>query len=202
MIVLSVSLFLVLGYLLGSLSFAYWIARSRGVDIFREGSGNPGATNVKRVLGNQLGTLVFVLDFLKGLVAVLLALYFSGESAGIAATIGAVIGHSYSLFLQFRGGKGVAVTMGALAALMPAVLFVGWVAWVASFYTFRYVSLASIIFAICLPIAAWILHIAGLDISWTVIVFSLLVAALIIYRHSSNISRLLAGTEPRYEKNK
>lgn len=202
MFFLSLIFFLLIGYIFGSLSFAYWIAKSKGVDIFERGSGNPGATNVKRVLGSQMGTLVFVLDFLKGFTAVVLALALSGEPAGIAATVGAVIGHSYSIFLGFRGGKGVAVTMGGLAALMPEVLIVGLVAWVSAFYTFRYVSLASILFACCLPLAALVFRLAGLPITWPVILFAAVIGGLIIYRHKSNIARLMDGTEHRYVKSR
>lgn len=196
--VLSVSLCALLGYLIGSLSFAVWIAKSRGVDILKEGSGNPGATNVKRVLGKKAGNTVFFLDFLKGCVAVGLGLWIAGDPGGIAGAVGAVLGHSASIFIRFRGGKGVAVTMGALLVLMPITLLTGLVIWVITFKVSRYVSLASILFAISLPVTALILNqIWGL-VSQPLVIFAALIAVLIVVRHRSNLVRLINGQEHKF----
>ncbi|MEO0797222.1 MAG: glycerol-3-phosphate 1-O-acyltransferase PlsY [Verrucomicrobiota bacterium] len=192
---------LLLGYVLGAIPFAVIIAKRHGVDILKEGSGNPGATNVKRVLGKTAGNLCFVLDLLKGFVATLIPkLLLDGDAAlsiAILGLVGAILGHSYSIFIGFKGGKGVAVTMGGLLALAPFVLLGGLLVWVATFYTSRYVSLASIVFGISLPLLALM---AG---SPTVLTsFLALLAVLIAYKHKSNIQRLLSGTENRFSKNK
>ena len=187
------------GYLLGSVSFATLIAKQHGVDIFKEGSGNPGATNVKRVIGKKAGNTVFFLDFLKGFVAALLPLIFIAtehrELLSICALIGAIAGHSFSIFLKFKGGKGVATTMGGFLALAPWALLIGAVVWVIVFYSFRYVSLASMLFGISLPISSFVLG----ESQW-VFGFCLLIACLLIVLHRSNIVRLLNGTENRSVK--
>lgn len=187
------------GYLLGSLSFATIIAKRHGVDIFKEGSKNPGATNVKRVLGKKAGNTVFVLDFLKGFVAALLPLLLANvenrELLAIASIIAAIVGHSFSIFMRFRGGKGVATTMGGFLALVPWVLLIGIGVWLVAFYSLRYVSLASILFGISLPASAFFLG----ESIW-VLCFCGLIALLLVVRHKSNIARLLNGTENRFSK--
>lgn len=188
------------GYLLGSISFAVIISRCHGVDILKAGSGNPGATNVKRVLGKKAGNTVFVLDFLKGFVATAWPLLFWKDgnyviSLQIAGMMAAIIGHSFSIFLKFRGGKGVATAMGGLLALSPWVLIVGVLLWIIVFYLSRYVSLASIVFGLSLPLSSWLLGDERI-VTW----FLLLLALLIIVRHRSNIKRLIQGTENRFEK--
>ncbi len=187
----------VVGYLLGSISFAVMVAKRQGVDIFSAGSGNPGATNVKRVLGAKWGNLVFALDALKGFVAAFWPLLLLGSiHLGIVGLVAAILGHSFSVFLKFRGGKGVATTMGGLLALMPFVLLVGLIVWAVCFYTTKVVALASILFAISLPIAAWWLGGAE-DPRFTL---ALLLCALIVVRHRSNIVRLIQGKENSFKK--
>lgn len=190
---------LLVGYFLGSISFAVIIARRHGVDILKEGSGNPGATNVKRTLGKRAGNLCFALDALKGFLATLLPMVLVSDGNELALAIiglvGAILGHSFSVFIGFKGGKGVAVTMGGLLALSPAVLIGGLLIWVATFYTSRYVSLASIAFGISLPLLSLIF-----GKPWLLTGFFVLLAALIIIRHKSNIKRLLSGTESRFAK--
>lgn len=190
---------LLVGYFLGAISFAVIIAKRRGVDILKEGSGNPGATNVKRVLGKKAGNLCFALDAVKGFLAALLPLLLVRDGPAlpyaILGLVGAIIGHSYSVFIGFKGGKGVAVTMGGLLALAPLVLLGGILVWLATFYTSRYVSLASIIFGFSLPLIAWMSGEPGVLIG-----FLALLAALIAARHRGNIQRLLAGTENRFSK--
>ncbi|WP_309386528.1 glycerol-3-phosphate 1-O-acyltransferase PlsY [Cerasicoccus frondis] len=190
---------LLVGYLLGAISFAVIIGKKHGVDILKVGSGNPGATNVKRAIGKKAGNLCFALDALKGFVATLLPqLVVDSEHAlafAIIGLVGAIIGHSFSIFIGFKGGKGVAVTMGGLLALAPLVLICGLLVWVATFYTSRYVSLASIAFGVSLPLLALMAGSPGL-----LVAFFALLAALIIIRHKGNIQRLLAGTENRFTK--
>jgi glycerol-3-phosphate acyltransferase PlsY len=197
MSILHSILVFVIGYLLGSVSFAVMVARSRGVDIFKEGSGNPGATNVKRVLGSKWGNLVFSLDALKGFVAAVWPVWVLGSAElGIVGLIAAILGHSFSVFLKFRGGKGVATTMGGLLALMPLVLLVGLLAWVACFYTTKVVALASILFAVSLPLAAWGFH----GVADPRFALALLLSVLIVVRHRSNIARLRQGKENSFKK--
>jgi len=205
---------LLIGYLVGSVSFAVCVARAKGVDIFSQGSGNPGATNVKRVLGRRAGNFVFLLDFLKGTLAAGIGLWLAGDPGGIAGAAGAVGGHSCSVFLKFRGGKGVAATMGALLALLPWVLLAGLVVWLAVFFTTRIVSLASILFAIALPVAAGLLRFfsapegsgdgAGGWLSQPpsteLVVFSAVIGVLIVVRHRSNLVRLMKGQETSFRK--
>ncbi len=186
------------GYLIGSVSFAVLLAKARGVDIFAVGSGNPGATNVLRVLGRPYGYACFTLDALKGAGAVLLGkgMALQGgldpQGAGLVALLGAILGHSFSVFLKFRGGKGVATTVGGLFALLPPVMLVGALLWLVVFFLSRYVSLASIVLAVSLPVSALLLR-----LDTYLVLFCALLAAIIIVRHRANIRRLLDGTEPR-----
>ena len=188
-----------IGYLLGAISFAVIVCKQQGVDIFKQGSGNPGATNVKRVLGAKWGNLVFALDALKGLVAAGWPLLVFDEFALRFAVIGlisAILGHSFSVFLKFRGGKGVATTMGGLLAIMPESLLVGLLVWLLAFAATRIVALASIFFAFSLPISA--LNFYGpSDPRFTL---SMMLCVLIFFRHRSNLKRLLRGQENSFKK--
>jgi glycerol-3-phosphate acyltransferase PlsY len=190
----------VIGYLLGSLPFGYLFARAQGVDIFKAGSGNPGATNVKRVLGARAGHTVFVLDVLKGAVAAgwpLLPLLHAPDARmiGLAGVIAAVLGHSFSIFTKFKGGKGVATAAGGLMVLMPVSCAIGAAVWVLTFFLTRYVSLGSILAAIAVPAASWLRgNPLPLDIVATA------VGLFVIVRHRENIRRLLNGTENKFVK--
>ncbi|ACB76797.1 glycerol-3-phosphate 1-O-acyltransferase PlsY [Opitutus terrae] len=210
---------LILGYLLGSLPFGYLVARSHGVNIFEVGSKNPGATNVRRVLGPRPGTLVFALDALKGAAASWWALLShtdvsvtfaldetslaaSGTVAGsawtqlgVAGLIGALLGHGFSCFTRFRGGKGVATSAGGILILMPGATVIAALAWVTVFYATRYVSLASIVAALALVAAAFLLTLPGLLLG-----LSIVIAAFVVIRHRTNIGRLLNGTENKSGK--
>jgi glycerol-3-phosphate acyltransferase PlsY len=201
---------LALGYFLGSLPFGVWVARAHGVDIFKVGSGNPGATNVKRSIGKKAGNLVFLLDFLKGVVATVWpkiaawigAAWLAGdvelvERLAVAGMVGAIAGHSFSCFIGFRGGKGVATSIGGLLALNWQVALIGVAVWLVVFYATRYVSLASILLAASLPVSAWLLH----RTSFLTLFFCIL-GAFIIVRHRTNIQRLIAGTESKFAKKK
>jgi len=198
--VLLASVVLLTGYSLGSISFAVLVARSNGVNIFEMGSGNPGATNVLRSLGKGAGYLVFFLDFLKGFTAAFWPIVFTGSGGiypwlPIIGLTGAILGHSYSLFLKFRGGKGVATTVGGLLAMQPWVILIGIGLWLVIFYSTRYVSLASLILGISLPLTSWFFQSFPGDFY-----FALLLAVLIVVRHKTNIRRLLRGEENRFVK--
>ncbi len=167
------------------------------MDIFTKGSGNPGATNVKRTLGSKWGNAVFALDALKGFLAAVWPIFFLGSlRLGIIGLVASIIGHSYSIFLKFRGGKGVATTMGGLLAIMPLVLLTGLLVWLACFYTTKVVALASILFAVSLPISAFFLNGTG-DPRFTL---ALLLSLLIVLRHRTNIARLMQGKENSFKK--
>ncbi len=186
------------GYLLGSIPFGFLIAKARGIDIRQHGSGNIGATNVLRVVGKKWGFLVFALDALKGFLAVYgtLLLISNTPPALIAAALGCILGHNFPVWLRFKGGKGIATTAGALIGLFPLAIGVAFLVWIVLFYTTRYVSLASIFAAAVVPLVVW--WQAG---SFTLFVgFSFLIAALAIWRHRSNIRRLLDGTENRFKR--
>src|SRR5438309_1935573 len=140
-------------YLVGAVPFGYLVAKARGVDIIKQGSGNIGATNVGRVLGKRFGILVFVLDFLKGAVPVLAAPWLanlvgpvaSRDAMRVAAGLAAFLGHIFPVFLGFRGGKGVATGSGVVAVLLPWPALGTALAWITVLCAYRYVSLASLV---------------------------------------------------------
>ena len=191
-------------FLLGSIPTGYLVARAKGVDIRQHGSGNIGATNVFRTLGKPLGILVFFIDALKGFGAVWLANHF-GEACpwtGIVAAVSAIAGHNYTPWLGFKGGKGIATSAGVLLALMPWAVLAIAIVWVVVFKVSRYVSLASICAAAALPVAVGALWSVGCGGNGPLLAFALLISALAIWRHRSNIERLRAGTESRFEPKK
>lgn len=185
------------GYLIGSLPFGVMVAKANGVDIFSVGSRNPGATNVKRCVSKKAGNIVFLLDTLKGFFATFwpLLLLNSDYTYGLIGLVFAVLGHSFSLFTGFRGGKGVSTMLGGIVALMPWAALVGMIVWIAVFYTSRYVSLASICLAVSLPITNFVIGEAA-ALTWV----SLALGVLVVVRHKDNISRLLKGQENKFEK--
>jgi glycerol-3-phosphate acyltransferase PlsY len=198
-----------IGYLLGSLPSGYLIGRLAGVDIRTLGSGNIGATNVLRVLGKRFGYPVFLIDFAKGLVAVLLAVLLATHSRGgrsfveLGAAIGAVcavVGHSFPVWLRFKGGKGVATSIGALFGLMPVAAVVVCAVWLVTFEISRYVSLASVIAALALPLTVAAMRFFQQPVTPVLLYFSLCLAAVIVVRHRSNLARLWRGTEPRFRR--
>ena len=196
MAVVSILIVAIIGYLLGAISFAVIIARSKGVDIFKEGSGNPGATNVKRILGKKWGNAVFVLDALKGFTAAGLPLFvvYHDDRLAVIGLIAAILGHSFSLFLKFRGGKGVATTIGGLLALMCPALLIGLVVWLIIFYTKKVVALASIFFAVSLPLSAYFIY--GTEDPRFYL--GVVLAIFIVGRHRSNIIRMFSGKENKF----
>ena len=195
------------GYILGSIPFGVLVAKRAGVDIFSVGSGNPGATNVLRSVSKPAGYLVFFMDFLKGLIATTWFLFpwvsFSGDSTlGLWGLPGAVLGHTYPIFTRFRGGKGVATTMGGLLGVMPVCLILGLVTWLLIFFSTRYVALASIGFGLSLPVCAIVNAWSNEDSSSVAgkMVLAFVIMSWIVWRHRSNITRLRAGTENRFQK--
>lgn len=196
---------LLAGYVLGALPFGYLVAKAHGVDIFKEGSGNPGATNVKRVLGEKFGAkgkragnLVFALDALKGALATGWPLlpWFAAphqEALALIGVVAAVLGHSFSVFTRFKGGKGVATAAGGLVVIIPVACLIAAAVWLLTFLTTRYVSLGSILGAVAVIIATWV---RADHVAYSVI--ATVLAAFVILRHHANIRRLLAGTEPRF----
>jgi glycerol-3-phosphate acyltransferase PlsY len=207
-------------YLLGSIPFGYLAAKAKGIDIRSVGSGNIGATNAMRVLGKPIGIAVLLLDALKGYAAVAWltpAIYnwiephYFGLAPGFAlasattqmkfmvlAGVCAVLGHNYTCWLKFKGGKGIATTAGVYLALAPWPLLIALGAFILAVVLTRYISVGSITGAIALPAAVWIMtpHNTLLGIVTTAL------GALAIYKHKSNIQRLMAGTENRFGKKK
>jgi glycerol-3-phosphate acyltransferase PlsY len=192
-------------YASGSLPFAVWVARAKGVDIFKVGSGSAGATNVLRSVGKPAGYLVFALDFLKGVVPVLLARLFGPpeycQSLQGLCLITAVLGHTFSPWIGFRGGKGIATGGGGLAVLVPLPFLIALILWGLCFKLSGYVSLASLVAAGSFPVSAFLLDAFGLAVySWQIIGVCLAIAAFVTWKHRSNIARLRAGTESRFIK--
>jgi acyl phosphate:glycerol-3-phosphate acyltransferase len=197
-------LVVLIAYLLGSIPTGFLVAKARGVDIRSVGSGNIGATNVFRILGKTAGAFVLLADAAKGWLAVFLvakwvADWFYPAASPLAhewfrlcAGIAAILGHNYTCWLHFKGGKGIATSAGVLVALvwLPLLIILG--VWVVVFAASRYVSLASICASFVLPFAAWF---TGKNLA-TVIVTAAL-AVLAIYKHKANIQRLIKGTENR-----
>lgn len=183
-----------ISYLLGSIPNGLILGKAVwGVDLRQHGSKNIGATNAWRTIGKAGGISIFALDFLKGAVSAYLGLYLGGsELAGVLCGILAIAGHSWSVFLAFKGGKGVATGLGVIAALMPMVTLIVFAVWFAIVYFTGYVSLGSIIGAALVPILTLFF---GLHTEF--LILGLIAAVFIIYRHKSNIERLLNGTESK-----
>jgi acyl phosphate:glycerol-3-phosphate acyltransferase len=192
---MKTALLVAAGYVFGSMPWGYWLPRLvKRDDIRRHGSGNIGGTNVWRVYGWRLGLPVVLLDTAKGFVPALVATLMVSHLAGVLAGAAAMLGHWRPMFLRWRrGGKVVATTGGAFLGVAPVVGAVGAGVWVVVFLVFRYASLASIVAALSLPIAAVLLH-----RPWPVIAFAAGAAAAVLVLHRPNIARLRAGTENRF----
>ena len=183
-----------ISYILGSIPNGLILGKAIwGVDLRQHGSKNIGATNAWRTIGKAGGISIFALDFLKGAVSAYLGLHLGGsELAGVLCGILAIAGHSWSVFLAFKGGKGVATGLGVIAALMPMVTLIVFAVWFAIVYFTGYVSLGSIVGAALVPILTLFF---GLHTEF--LILGLIAAVFIIYRHKSNIERLLNGTESK-----
>lgn len=205
-------LLLVVAFLIGSIPFSFLIGRNvKGIDLRQHGSGNLGATNVFRTLGPWWGALCLFLDLAKGAVAVLLMtllvntwphgeptpFHITPDLFRIFAGVAASLGHTFSPFVNFHGGKGVATTGGAFAVLEPYALIVAVVSFLAVFLTTRIVSVASIAAASILPIAVFFFEFKSFETSKTIIIFSFLICGYVVYKHRANIARLRDGTEKR-----
>ncbi len=201
---------LVAAYLLGAIPFSLVIGlRVKGIDLRQHGSGNLGATNVYRNLGKGWGGLCLLLDVAKGLAAVLLMtwvvglvprgealpLHLTGDVWRIIAGAAAILGHSFSPFVRFRGGKGIATTFGVFLILEPFPVLLAFAVFLAVFIATRIVSLGSLCAAAVFPWAVLIFELRSRDASITLIIFSAVVAGLVIWRHRANIRRLREGTE-------
>jgi acyl phosphate:glycerol-3-phosphate acyltransferase len=196
-----------IAYLLGSFPTGYVVGRLRGVDMRKVGSGNVGATNVTRILGKQFGYPVFLVDFLKGLLAVLLAgaiahrCHFDSIATDFCVALGgvsSVLGHSFPVWLAFKGGKGVATSLGVIFGISWVAAVSMCVVWIVLFKITRYVSVASIAASIALPVAMIALLFLHQLRSPVLVYFSLCLGAIVVIRHRSNVSRLISGTEPRF----
>ena len=209
MLILGYIVVMVGAYLLGSIPTGFLVAKARGVDIRAVGSGNIGATNVFRTLGKTAGVFVLVVDALKGYVACRfigdwVAQLFgvagdmtSQEYFSIIAGFCAVLGHNFTCWLHFKGGKGIATSAGVLLALFPKALLCAAGVWVVVVTVSRYVSLASITAAIWLPFLVWWFY-----FSERLIAVAVIMAALAVFRHKDNIRRLAKGTENRIGEKK
>lgn len=224
-----------LAFLLGSVPFGLFIARMKGIDIRQHGSGNIGATNVLRVVGKKYGITCLILDALKGLIPTMLGftlIRFVGQSETmsikpllsyayempaidqwkaqtlqVVTGLLAILGHNYSPWVGFKGGKGIATSAGVIIALAPAAILILIIAWFVIFKVSRYVSVASIgVAALLPPIILWGSWHHGkiADGTWNkpLFIFSVVIAALAIWKHRANVKRLMNGTENRFEPKK
>ena len=192
-------------YLIGSIPFGLLIGKLNGKDVRKEGSCNIGATNVTRVVGKWWGKLCFLCDFLKGFLPVFIMMrLYPGDGLSAALTaLAVVLGHVFPVYLGFKGGKGVSTAAGAALALCPFAVLIAGAVWVLVFLTSRYVSLASLSAAAALPVSAWLLHFfAGVELPLPIGILLIVLAVLTFWRHRSNITRLLNGTESRFERKK
>jgi len=188
-------------FVLGSIPTGYLMGRARGIDVRQHGSGNIGATNVGRVLGRNWGLVAFACDFAKGFLALFLLRIFvfpqdiswSVELLLVACGIAAVLGHTYTPWLGFKGGKGVATSAGVLGALLPLALVVVFSLWAIVVLICRYVSLGSLLAALALPVTTALLY----PRQWVYFALACLICVLVVWRHRSNIQRLRAGTESK-----
>jgi acyl-phosphate glycerol 3-phosphate acyltransferase len=209
---LLLGLTLLTSYLVGALPFGYLVARWRDVDIFRQGSGNIGATNIGRVLGRRFGILVFLLDFTKGALPVAAATWVGGHATGgvdpllgrdglpVAAGLAAFLGHLFPVYLRFHGGKGVATGAGVVAVLLPGPAAGAFLTWLTVLSATRTMSLASLsaVTALC-ALRLGLIPGPFAPEDRTLTVFCLVAAGLVALRHRSNIGRLLHGTENRLQ---
>ena len=207
-IAITTAIAAIISYLAGAIPCGLLIGFYNGVDIRKVGSGNIGATNVTRSVSPLAGKLCFFCDFVKGMLPVLLVQAFipGNPLAAIICGLAAILGHMFPVYLKFKGGKGISTAAGVAIALAPLPLLTALAIWGAVFYISRYVSLASIIAAVMLPVSAIIyalLKVGGsVATSRQTIIFFCIIAVLAVVKHTSNIKRLLNGTESRFEKKK
>lgn len=184
----------VLGHVCGSVPSGLWLVQAfHGIDIRNYGSKNIGTTNVFRTVGPKTAVLVLIADAFKGILAVgIMSYFFHNPLLDVVTALGAFLGHNYSLFLGFKGGKGVATALGLLIFMMPKVAVASFGIWLVCVLLTRYVSLGSIMAAIFTPPLAWYL---GYPSAY--VIFSVVAAFFVVLRHKENIHRLLTGTESK-----
>ena len=188
------------GYLIGSIPCGILAGKANNVDIRKHGSGNIGATNVRRVLGKQWSVFCFVCDFAKGFVPVMVCLSFASGLVPALVALACIAGHVWPVYLRFKGGKGVATSAGAVIPLAPLAVLVAVIVWGALFGVTRIVSVASLAAAVVLPATGWILYATGNGrVALPAALLLLLIGALVIFRHRANIVRLARGQEHRVQ---
>lgn len=205
---LALTMIFLMGYLLGSVPWGLLIGFFNGVDIRTKGSKNIGSTNVTRILGSFWGKFCFLMDFLKGYLAVILAIWMAGHLnygnpglAKIFGGMGAILGHIYPIWLRFKGGKGVATGAGVAFGLAFWPVIIGLLLWVLIEIRTRIVAIASLVAACAVAILALIFQLFGWEnIGWSVVVLIAAMACIIVYRHKENIQRLLEGKENSFKK--
>jgi len=197
--VANLIILIIFGYLIGSIPFGFLISKAKGVDIKKIGSGNIGGTNVSRALGWQSGLLVSVLDILKGVIPVCLAISFLVSDWQIAlAAITPILGHIFPIWLKFKGGKGVATTFGVLAVLLGWKFFLVWVfAWLIILATSKVMSFTNLLMASFLPLIFWLS-----SFSLAYFIFGFVLAVLIWWMHKENLQRIKQGIEPKFKLKK
>jgi glycerol-3-phosphate acyltransferase PlsY len=193
--VLAIILLVPIAYLLGTFPSAVMIARGRGVDITTSGSGNPGASNVGRLLGRKLGVLVFVLDGLKGAISVAIGFWIAGYAGALALACAAVVGHVFPITRGFKGGKGVATAGGSVIALYPIIGAAMTVLWLITAKLTKKASLGSLAIAVGFPVSQVI---AGRP--WGEVLTGFGLCAFVIWRHLPNLKRLVHGDELNLKK--
>ena len=182
----------IIGIIFGLIPFSYILGKMKGIDLKKVGSGNIGATNLGRQAGLLFFIFGFVLDGLKGLVPVLIAKNLGYMAAFTGA--GAILGHIFNPLFKFRGGKGVATTIGVAIGIVPRSFLISLAVWLAVYFITYIVAMASIGFAVTLPVISFIIK----EASFSDRVFLIIIAALIIYAHRSNIGRIIKREEPKY----
>lgn len=212
MVYILLLLAIVLGYLLGSLNSSLIVGKFYGVDVRKHGSGNAGATNTFRTLGKKAALYTFIGDFLKGIISCLAGFYliklvlpsFDNPTLGLMfAGLGCILGHNWPVYFGFRGGKGVLTSFAVMIMMGPLPTLVVFVIFIIIAFITRYVSLASITAAALLPVVGGVFG-KSLKISdvKSFVIFTVIIAVLVIYRHSSNVKRLLNGTESKFSLSK
>ena len=214
-IIVFYSVIFILSYLFGSIPWAFIIGKVNGVDIRKCGSGNVGATNVTRTVGKYWGKLCFACDLLKGVIPVILVAKLSKvilpeissdhiNYGCMLAGFGSISGHVWTIFLKFKGGKGISTSAGVLLALAPAPVLACLICWVIIFKLSKMVSLASIIAAALLPIFAVVFNLTlknhnFFTTSTSILIFLIVIAIIAIAKHHSNIKRIINGTESKFK---
>lgn len=195
---MEVLLFILISYLLGSIPFGLIIASVNKIDIRSHGSGNIGATNVYRVIGKFWGLLTFFLDAMKGFLPAYYFLNFYGnyQHLGVCCGLAAILGHTFPIYIKFRGGKGVATSAGMLFGIAPIPVFIGLLVWIIIMFLFRFVSLASITASVVISVIICFSDAYSIFTKYLITIISIL----IIWLHRDNISRLIKGTENRFGK--